>query len=151
MKALRYIQLIVVALTLGIVTSCTRNNGDIGPWYGEWHLQSIDINGVDDDSYPGNVLWKFQSNIVEMVTVTGHTHTEHYGTWSESADELILDYTHSDNANAPGSSKYAPPQCTHLPAAIVSLRIIKKSSSELILSYSPDADTVIVYTLRKRG
>jgi len=74
-----------------MTAGCTQNNGDIGEWFGEWHLRSIEINGTDDASYTGDVLWKFQNNIVEMVVVndTGHSHTEHYGTWSADGSVLI--------------------------------------------------------------
>ena len=49
------------------MTGCTHNDGDIGEWFGEWHLQSIEIDGAADADYDGDVLWKFQNNIVDMV------------------------------------------------------------------------------------
>lgn len=136
-----------------VAVGCTQNNGDIGEWFGEWHLRSIEINGTDDASYTGDVLWKFQNNIVEMVVVndTGHSHTEYYGTWSADGSVLTLYFTHSDDLNPAGSAKYSPPTQTLLPAGVTELKIRKLSSSEIILQYDPAADRSIVYTLRKRG
>lgn len=152
MNISKYLRNIMASIAACIIaTACTHNNGNIGDWFGEWLMESVEINGTDDASYNSDVVWKFQNNIVEMVTVYGHSHDERYGTWSESADELILDFTHSDDLNEAGTGKYAPPAQTYLPAAIVSLRILKLSPSEIVLSYRPDASAEIVYTLRKRG
>lgn len=152
MRITKYISLVFTLLmSVMMSTSCTHNNGDIGKWFGEWQLRSIEVNGTDDADYQGNILWKFQNNIIEMVSVTGHTQTEHFGTWSDSDKELTLNFTHHDDNNPAGSDRYAPPSVTRLPAAIVTLKIVKLSSSEIILQYAPDSSTLIVYTLRKRG
>lgn len=152
MRTKNYFRILIAAIAACIISAgCTRNNGSIGEWFGEWKMQSVEINGTDDDTYKGDVLWKFQNNIVEMVVVDGHSHTEHYGTWSDSDGELILNFTHSDDLTPAGTGKYAPPAQTYLPAAIVSLKVIKLSSSEIVLQYAPDGSTTIIYTLRKRG
>lgn len=148
----KYILLLWSAIIVTI-TSCTQNNGHIGEWFGEWHLASIEIDGADDNTYSGNIVWKFQNDIIEMaeVNATGHTLIEHYGTWADDGSMLILNFTHSDNANPAGSDRYSPPAPTYLPAAVVSLKILKLSSREIILQYNPLPDKSIIYTLRKRG
>lgn len=154
MKTVRYIRLLAaVMLACFISSGCTHNNGDIGEWFGEWHLKSIEVNGQVDTDYTGDVLWKFQNNIVEMVVVSavGHSHTEHYGTWTSDDRTLTLNFTHSDDLTPAGTGKYAPPAQTLLPAAVTPLTIVKLSSSEIILKYDPEADRSIVYTLRRRG
>ncbi|MDE6199232.1 MAG: lipocalin-like domain-containing protein [Muribaculaceae bacterium] len=154
MKGRIYFQLLVAAVLACIATAaCTRNNGNIGDWFGEWQLKSIEINGQDDTGYAGDVLWKFQNNIVEMVAVStgGHTHISHFGTWMADDRTLTLDFTHSDDLNPAGSDKYSPPSQTMLPAGVTQLTIVKLSSSEIILKYDPASDSSIVYTLRKRG
>lgn len=155
MKSKKYIQSFIIAVVTAVATlastGCTQNNGDIGDWFGEWHLRSIEINGAADNGYSGDMLWKFQNNIVEMIVVSGHTHTGHYGTWSEADGKLILNFTHSDNLHEAGTGKYAPPAQTHLPAAVVALNIVKLSSSEIILKYEAESGDMIIYTLRKRG
>lgn len=154
MKYTSYLLCIIVAIIVGLLhASCTRNNGDIGEWFGEWKLCSIEINNELDSNYNNDVLWKFQNNIIEMVVVNtvGHSHSEHYGTWISDDSTITLNFTHSDDLNSAGNGKYSPPQQIHLPAAIIDLKILKLSSSEIILQYEPSADSNIIYTLRKRG
>lgn len=153
MRLKRYIRLVVVLVVAVITTGCTQNNGDIGEWFGEWHLNAITINDIDDATYTGDVLWKFQNDIVEMVVVNpiGHSHSEHYGTWSADDETLTLNFTHHDDLNAAGSGKYSPPAQTMLPAAVTELKILKLSSREIVLRYDQAADKSIVYTLKKRG
>lgn len=152
MRTTKYISWVFTILATAILsTSCTHNNGNIGDWFGEWQLKAIEINGTDDSEYQGNILWKFQSDIIEMISVTGHTETEHFGTWSADDNELTLNFTHHDDNNPAGSDRYSPPSITQIPAAVVSMKIVKLSSSELILQYSTDSSNLIVYTLRKRG
>lgn len=150
---MQYIRLVVALVAGAIVTGCTQNNGNIGDWFGEWHLESITVNDVDDDAYTGDVLWKFQNDIVEMVVVNavGHSHSEHYGTWSSDDATLILNFTHHDDLHPAGSSKYAPPAQTMLPAAVTQLKILRLSSKEMVLRYDPAEDKSIVYLLKKRG
>lgn len=154
MKYISYLKFIIVAIIVVFLPgSCTQNNGDIGEWFGEWKLSSIEINNEPDSQYNNDVLWKFQNNIIEMVVVNsvGHSHSEHYGTWSANDDTILLNFTHSDDLNPAGAGRYSPPQQTHLPAAIIDLKILKLSSSEIILQYDAAEDCSIIYTLRKRG
>ena len=53
-KALRIIAAVVMTAISG---SCTHNNGDIGPWFGEWKLTSIEIDGSPDAAYKANTFW----------------------------------------------------------------------------------------------
>ncbi|MDE6525025.1 MAG: lipocalin-like domain-containing protein, partial [Paramuribaculum sp.] len=66
---MRYLSVIlsVVALTM-LSAGCTRNNGDIGPWFGTWQVTRIDVDGVPADCYRGNVVMKFQSHVMESRT-----------------------------------------------------------------------------------
>ena len=38
-----HIALAVVALLM--LGSCSKNNGDIGYWFGLWHVDAIEVNG----------------------------------------------------------------------------------------------------------
>lgn len=154
MKVMRYFQLMAVSVLACLaMTGCTHNDGDIGEWFGEWHLQSIEIDGVADADYDGDVLWKFQNNIVDMVIVekNGHSREERFGTWTAGDSTLTLDFSHSDDLNAPGTGKYAPPAQTLLPSGVTGLKILKLTSQEIMLQYEPASGEKIVYTLRKRG
>ena len=82
-KTLFYIALVMVVMAMG---SCTRNHGDIGIWFGTWHVESITANGA-----PVNVesdyFFQFQNKVFRVSQVSAHQQlVESYGTWNESED-----------------------------------------------------------------
>lgn len=82
-KTLFYIALVMVVMAMG---SCTRNHGDIGIWFGTWHVESITANGA-----PVNVesdyFFQFQNKVFRVSQVSAHEQlVESYGTWNESDD-----------------------------------------------------------------
>ena len=82
-KTLFYIALVMVVIAMG---SCTRNHGDIGIWFGTWHVESITSNGA-----PVNVesdyFFQFQNKVFRVSQVSAHEQlVESYGTWNESDD-----------------------------------------------------------------
>ena len=44
----------LAVLAIFVLGSCSKNNGDIGYWFGLWHLDSIEVNGEVDNNYDGN-------------------------------------------------------------------------------------------------
>lgn len=82
------ISLIAVLLT----ASCTRNHGDIGIWFGTWHVESITASGsIYQNIVPVNVegdyFFQFQSKVFRVSQVYGHEQlVESFGTWDESED-----------------------------------------------------------------
>lgn len=40
-----------VCLLLFVVSGCTRNNGDIGDWFGKWQVTEVKVNGL-----PGMIM-----------------------------------------------------------------------------------------------
>lgn len=129
--------------------SCTHNSGDIGDLFGTWKLEKITIDGEADQSYDGNILWKFQSSIIEMQQVddTLHETFNSHGSWSRpSGGVLALDFTHTDNANPePGSAGYSPLPATHLPSACkIDMDLLQLDGSIMKLRYI-DLSTTAVY------
>lgn len=145
--------LIATASLLLIVglDGCTQNNGDIGPWFGTWKLDSMTINGAPDTEYAGNVLWKFQANLLSMIRVFGsHEQYEMYGTWSEPQPGVLrIEFIYSDDAEPEGSMKYSPLPETHLPPGISDLDILEMKGSRLYLRYLSAGGTVYEYRLTK--
>ena len=94
-KTLLYISLMAVLLVLG---SCTRNHGDIGPWFGTWHVESITASGsIYQDIVPveveGDYFFQFQSKVFRVSQVTDHERTvESFGTWDENGDKMTIDF-----------------------------------------------------------
>jgi len=80
-KTLLYI-LSLVALLL--TASCTRNHGDIGPWFGTWHVAQITADGTAR-TVVGDYFFQFQSHVFRVSKVYGHEQlVESFGTWEET-------------------------------------------------------------------
>ena len=77
-------------LTLG---ACTRNHGDIGIWFGTWHVESITLDGASV-SHAGDYFFQFQSHAFRVSQVGDREQlVESYGTWEESEDgRLTIDF-----------------------------------------------------------
>lgn len=145
----------MLILSVNLFCCCTRNNGDIGPWFGSWQLTEIEIDGAKVSSYGENIFWAFQNDVFSMKYVypndPGHSVDDRWGTWEESGDAIKLNFTHSDDSYAPGTGIYAPLKETGIPANEVStLVIIKKPGTKAVLSYTDSAGKIYTYHLIKR-
>lgn len=151
-KIISTLHIITLCGVLLILSSCNSNNGDIGPWYGHWKLTEIRINGEVDTQYEGNIFWAFQNSVVQMTQI--HTTVDYdsrWGSWSQTGDELTLDFGHHDNLSESDPStawRYSPPAATHLEAGINKLHIDKLSSSNIQLTYSAPDGNVYTYYLK---
>ena len=78
-----YLLSVVAALLL---TGCTRNHGDIGIWFGTWHVESITIGG-SPVSHEGDYFFQFQSHAFRVSLVGDRERLiESFGTWNEGED-----------------------------------------------------------------
>ena len=92
-KTAIYIISLFILLTLG---SCTRNHGDIGIWFGTWHVEQITVGGSPENVL-GDYFFQFQSKVFRVSKVYGHEQlVESYGTWEESGDGNTLTVTFPD-------------------------------------------------------
>lgn len=88
---------LIVATAL-LTCSCTRNNSDIGPYFGTWAL--VEASGAY--SVPGSdreVFLQFQSHTVclRIVFTQTHSYDAVFGNWDEKNGTLTLDFPdHSD-------------------------------------------------------
>lgn len=128
---------------------CTRNNGDIGVWFGMWRLVAIDVDGVPSQDYRIPMMWKFQSSIVNMVEVYEHDYpVTHFATWRELPDRrLEINFGHSDAETPPGTGEFAPPRVTHLPVGIAVLDIVRLTNRQMTLTYHAPNGTLYTYRL----
>jgi hypothetical protein len=149
----RLLNILLLLTALSFMSGCTHNNGDIGDWFGTWKLQSIDINGVADESYQANVFWKFQNDIISMAQANDELHTAdtRYGTWTQHDDQLLLDFGHSDNSTAAGQGQYQPLPAVYLPSGQSTLTIVDLDSSKLTLRYVAANEIVYTYHFKKWG
>ena len=93
-KTTLYILSLFVLCLLSV--SCTRNHGDIGIWFGTWHVESITAGGAPV-SVEGDYFFQFQSKVFRVSQVTDREQmVASYGTWAESEDGNQMTVTFPD-------------------------------------------------------
>lgn len=110
MKRLAYITALLAALAA--TSSCTQNNGHIGPLFGSWSLQSMTVDDADMPLPPGVIgtTMSFQSDVVRFNLIYQYSHTfESFATWSKTGDVMVFNFAHHDDVTAEGTGMYAPP------------------------------------------
>ena len=89
------IYMFILSLTLG---SCTRNHGDIGPWFGTWHVESITRGGdnyqyIGPIDFEGDYFFQFQSKVFRVSLVTDRDKVvESFGTWEENDGKMTINF-----------------------------------------------------------
>ena len=81
------------AVAVLLLTACTRNHGDIGIWFGTWHVESITIGGAPV-SHEGDYFFQFQSHAFRVSLVGDREQlVESFGAWDEGEDgKLTVDF-----------------------------------------------------------
>ena len=90
---------LVVAGFAMLFSGCTRNNGDIGLWFGTWHMLSVTADGETETGYDKDIFWSFQNDILLLTRIqTGndgiHCVERRYGTWREDGDMLFINFVY---------------------------------------------------------
>ena len=72
--------IIMALLALVALSGCSHNNGDIGLWFGLWHLDTVEIDGEPDADYDGNFYFMFQNKVfcVRWVNELQHEYIESF-------------------------------------------------------------------------
>lgn len=145
----------IIAIVMGMMTAC-QNDAQIGLYYGTWAISTMTVNGEEysDTFEPERSYFSFQTDVVFVErTLNDLGDVDHrYGTWEErdGGRTLRLDFTHSDDAHAPGTDYYKAPEWLLLPAnKLIDLKIIEQSGRRMTLQYDADNGDVIIYTLHK--
>lgn len=130
------------AVILLALTSCTHNNGDIGPLYGQWKLVSIDAQGVEIPEYNGDVFWSFQDSAIQILSrMDQHEFEQRYGNWSLTDGDTRLVLTFPDD-------RWPAPLSIGLKETTV-LYVITLTSRDAVFEMSDTDGMSITYTLRK--
>jgi hypothetical protein len=149
-----YIFSIFAGLIL-ILSGCTRNNGDIGNWFGKWQIMSIAVDGTPEANYQPQYFMEFQNNIVKLTWLApnGYEHETYtaYGTWQQPADNYMeFDFTHGDDIH--GTNYYTPFEALHLPSGqTFKMSISNASGNNCTMTYFDESSSKqYTYELRKR-
>ena len=75
-----------------VLGSCTRNHGDIGIWFGTWHVEQITADGMPVN-VEGDYFFQFQSKVFRVSQVYGHEQIiESFGSWNEDGNTMTIDF-----------------------------------------------------------
>lgn len=143
---------ILLFLIYGLLSSCTQNNGNIGPYFGSWLQYEMTIDGEKvTDFNPDETFWEFQNNIIEISRVNGmYEKNGRWGTWEERDGHLLLNFMHHDDQNPVGTSEYRAPEWLHFTSdEIIDLTIVSNKSSRMELQWRDPDGRLIGYYLRK--
>ena len=85
--------LIIPLLAMLVLASCTRNHGDIGIWFGTWHVEQITAGGTPV-IVEGDYFFQFQSHVFRVSNVGAHEQVvESYGSWQENeGGKMAIDF-----------------------------------------------------------
>ena len=131
---MKKLNLIIAIISLATMASCTHNNGDIGPLFGTWHVDAIEVDGTPDASYAGDLFIMFQSNIADwrLVNSDDHIYVSAWASWQQESDVITF---HFDD-------DWFPPHAVtgFAPAAPQSATVERLTSRELILVAASSVD-----------
>ena len=127
----------MVVMALG---SCTRNHGDIGPWFGTWHVENITAGG-SPVTVEGDYFFQFQSKVFRVSQVKEHNQlVESFGIWDENGDKMAIIFPDSGMfyIEMPGLESHNE------------FTIATASSKEVTLSKTDATGTNYTYRLKKQ-
>lgn len=150
-KILLFICLIILLVSSG----CTRPEGDIGDWFGSWHLEEMLIDGELDEQYAQyqehdirQVMISFHGDIFNIAYINGGF--EQYGSWSYAGEILTLIVEHYDLIeNNPWFNPY--PSVLHFPADVeqVEITVTQIGSKTMQWQLIDQNGRLITYNFRK--
>ena len=135
----KLINTLLALVALLPLAGCTHNNGDIGPWFGQWRIESITINGEKDTDYKGNLFFAFQSSVLRISTTNTQTHETGslYSNWEEVDGYMNIKINEDNEA-----IRYA----AHMYEKEMHMKIEKRSGDK-ILTYTNSKGEAVTYHL----
>lgn len=135
-------------LAIAAMCSCTHNNGDIGPLFGQWKITDIAttdaVTGTVTHNATSGAFLSFQNDVVTLTQVYDGQHLSalSYGQWELNGNSLTLYFDISDGVSLPGAMFY--------PRADFNIETL--SGSELVMTLAgnlPEGAAQVCYTLKK--
>lgn len=130
----------IICTMLLLLGACTRNHGDIGIWFGTWHIDSITVDDVPVQ-VEGDYFFQFQSTVFRVCRVYGHENlVESFGTWEEGDGKMTISFPDPDvfYIQMPGLEVHN------------NFTVATTSSREVIFSHITLAGTSVTYHLHKQ-
>lgn len=126
---------------VAIFCSCTKNNGDIGFWFGQWKVDSIHVGDTIDTTYAGNLFFSFQSDVIDVNRMDAHHVDNHaYGRWTEDSDSTITIYFTEESY---------PPVDGYMQQGANVLGYSHRRTDRLNLTLNRDSLPTVVYYMEK--
>ena len=86
----------IICTIMILLSACTRNHGDIGIWFGTWHVEQITADGTPVN-VEGDYFFQFQSTVFRVSRVYGHENlVESFGTWEEGDGKMTISFPDPD-------------------------------------------------------
>ena len=140
---------ILTIVSVILIAGCTHNNGDIGPWFGQWKVTGIEKNGAIYTEYKGDGIFRFQSEVVAVGKVypnqggvslsTGNWSEVEVSTDANSTKYLSLEF--KENGPIGYRNLYLSKNSV--------LKIVKREGRDKILEYTDDNGDKYTYYLKK--
>ena len=124
--------IILAVVALMTMSGCTHNNGDIGYWFGLWHLDSIEIDGTPDANYDGDTYFMFQGKVfcIRCVNEVEHDNFESFAQWQESDDHQSMTLTFADDRFVPTITPFVPLE------KVTTFTVITLTDKDMVLQYT---------------
>lgn len=150
---MRKLYLIITFLASLAFVSCTHNDGDIGPWFGDWRIVSYTVDGQDMTSENvSETIISFQSQVITVVMPTDSYGSVYYrvGTWTQpSASEVVFDFTHHGSADQDQSIYEAPQWLGWISSERMDFRLSDQKSRSMTLTWVSPSGAKHVYKIKK--
>ena len=130
----------IICAMLLLLGACTRNHGDIGIWFGTWHVEQITADG-NPVNVEGDYFFQVQSSVFRVSQVYGHENlVESFGTWEEGDGKMTISFPDPDvfYIQMPGLDAHND------------FTVTTTSSREVIFSRVTSAGTSVTYHLHKQ-
>ncbi len=120
--------------------ACTRNNGDIGPIFGRWILESADCRNCPQITWEGDLFLAFQNDVVQMTQTFNDNYSEStFGSFRLTDNTMFIDFK---------SPLYPVNPAFGIPAQ-AELQLLELTGNKLVIEYNPTEDSSITYTFHK--
>ena len=139
---------IIVAL---VSAGCSKTDGDIGYWFGSWHLETIMIDGEEETSYSENpeIMFNFQGKVFNASYME---RDEIYGSWSYAGEVLTLIAGYNAGGGASNPNLFNPfPVALHFPADVdqIEITVTELNNKTMQWQYIDQNGRLITYNFRK--